>query len=156
MTTFSVKVPTPRQLGQTETIETLKHRQMSFRNYYRRDSYYSGFLEEDTTWNPLLPNYGLAAEGQNTTLRRTAAQLKLDLVAFLHLTAAYLPFSYVTERFEKNTTSFQDVFRVIAELYDAEISCDSFLDFAAMDKSHNETHCQFFERLALLTFVALK
>ena len=78
MTATSVKVPTPRQLGQTETIETLKHWQMSFRNYYRRDSYYSCFLDETFSWNPLQPNYGLSAEGPNTVLKRTAQLLKQD------------------------------------------------------------------------------
>ena len=113
MNTYSVKVPTPRQLGEVESIETLKHWETSFRNYYRRDTFYSCFLHEDMTWDPTRANHGLIAEGEESTLKRTALQLKADLIAFLQLTASYLPFSYVTERFENNTTSIKHVFKII-------------------------------------------
>ena len=95
-----------------------------------------------------LTKYGLTAEGENSVHNRSARELKDDLIAFLHLIAAYLPFSYVTERFEKNTNSLEQVFNIIAELYNAEVTNDSFLDLAHMIKLSTETHRQYFERLA--------
>ena len=102
MNATSVKVPVPRQLGETETTETLKHWQTCFRNYYRRDSYYSYFL--DAQWDPSVVNYALTEEGDDSIHKRTAVQMKADLISFLNLRAAYLPFSYATERFETTTT----------------------------------------------------
>ena len=49
---ISVRVPQPRQLGENETIESLKHWRMAFRNYYRRDSYFKTFLDSSLTWDP--------------------------------------------------------------------------------------------------------
>ena len=144
----SVRVPQPRQLGESETIESLKHWKMAVRNYYRRDTYYKNFLDGTLTWDPNADNYGLTAEGENSVHNRSARELKDDLIAFLHLIAAYLPFSYVTERFEKNTNSLEQVFNIIAELYNAEVTNDSFLDLAHMIKLSTETHRQYFERLA--------
>ena len=55
----SVRVPQPRQLGESETIESLKHWKMAVRNYYRRDTYYKNFLDGTLTWDPNAENYGL-------------------------------------------------------------------------------------------------
>ena len=114
---LSVKVPQPRQLGENETIESLRHWRMAFRNYYRRDTYYQGFFRSTLTWDPNAANYGFEDEGEDSTHNRSAEELKDDLIAFLHNIAAHLPFSYVTERFEKNTNSLEQVFNIIAELY---------------------------------------
>ena len=141
----ATKVPMPRQLGDEETMESLQHWKVTFRNYFRRDDYFNVFLPSDVQWNPAEANYGLQAE--TTGLKREAAVLKNDLVAFLETIAGFLPHSYVTERILKNTTCLKDVWNVIAELYEAEISSDTFMDLAGFSKLPNESFRQFFERL---------
>ena len=39
------------------------------------------------------------------------------------------------------------MWNVIAELYEAEILSDTFMDFASFSKLPNESFCQFFDRL---------
>ena len=102
-------------------------------------------MPSDVTWYPATANYGLQAE--TIGLKRDAPTLKNDLVAFLETIAGFVPHNYVTERILKNTTCLKEVWNVIAELYEAEISSDTFMDFASFSKLPNESFCQFFERL---------
>ena len=51
----TVRVPQPRQLEDTETMESLVHWWTQFRNYYRRDKYVGGFLISTTTLGIQLP-----------------------------------------------------------------------------------------------------
>ena len=73
----ATKVPMPRQLGDEETMESLQHWKVTFRNYFRRDDYFNVFLPSDVQWNPAEANYGLQAE--TTGLKREPAVLKNDL-----------------------------------------------------------------------------
>ena len=67
-------------------------------------------LDEMITWNPVVANYGLQDEA--TGLKRDAATLKNDLVAFLENIAGYFPHSFVTEHILKNSTSLMDVWSI--------------------------------------------
>ena len=141
----ATKVPMPRQLGDDENLESLQHWKVTFRNYFRRDDYFNVFLPAAFTWNPAEANYGLAAE--TTGLKRSAEVLKNDLVAFLETIAGFLPYSYVTERILNNTTSLKDVWAIIADLYEAEVSSDTFLELSTFSKLPNESFRQFYERM---------
>ena len=135
----------PRQLQEQETTESLHHWFVTFRNYFRRDDLYKQFLHTTFVWDPTAVDYGLSAE--DTGMKRTAALLKEDLVAFLEILAGFLPNSYVTERIVKNSTSMRQAWQFISELYEAEVSNDTFLDFAAIVKSPTESYRQMFERM---------
>ena len=60
--TTQVRNPPPRMLVASETLQTLNHWKTSFRTYYRRDSFYKGFLLPDAVWDPAAANYGQTAD----------------------------------------------------------------------------------------------
>ena len=92
-----------------------------------------------------LPDYNLGAE--TVGLKRTAAVLKQDLVAFLETISGYLPHAYITESLVSGTKGILDVWSTIEDLYGAEISASSFLALNDFRKETEETYKQFFERL---------
>ena len=62
MATF-VKLPPPRQLTQSETLDSLYHWKSIFRNYFHRDSVLKQFLKSSCTWDPSdTDTYGLVAK----------------------------------------------------------------------------------------------
>ena len=141
----SAKIPLPRHLGDTETIHSLDHWKTTFYNYYRRDAYFGGFLSSDASWNPDEVDFGFVRETEG--VGRSPTDKAADLKAFLDLLASYLPHSYLTDRFKTSTRCIKDVWTTIAEIYGAEISSESLLDFSHLKKEHNETPRQFFEKL---------
>ena len=142
------KLPIPRQLLDTETFESLKHWKNCFRNFYRRDSYFAFFLRSNTKWDPTKEDYGFTSSSETDGLKRLPIDLKDDLVAFLNIIAGFLPHSYITERFEQATTCLDDVWNILDEIYNAQITSSSLLDFANIKKTNSESHRQFFERLS--------
>ena len=142
----TVRVPQPRMLEDTETMESLTHWWTQFRNYYRRDKYVGGFLVSTATWNPSAPNLGFADEAEG--LKRKKADVEQDFLAFMDTLASFMRYSYITERLKTTTKCIADVKSCLFKLYDAELSQDTFLDFAKMKKSGTETPHQFFEKLS--------
>ena len=88
MATF-VKLPPPRQLTQSETLDSLDHWKSIFRNYFRRDSVFKQFLESTCKWDSSVPDtYNLEAkDGMSPEERKDA------LVDFLSNLAGFLPHS---------------------------------------------------------------
>ena len=127
--THQSKLPLPRQLTEKETFESLKHWKTCFRNFYRRDSYYAFFLRSNTTWDSTKENYGFTTDSETDGLNRVPIDLKDDLIAFLNIISGFLPYSYVTERFEAATKCLQDVWDILDDIYNAKISSSSLLDF---------------------------
>ena len=86
-----VKLPPPRQLTQSETLDSLDHWKSIFRNYFRRDAVFKQFLESSCTWDPSNANtYGLEAKNG-----MSAEERKDALIDFLSNLAGFLPFSYL-------------------------------------------------------------
>ena len=98
---MAVKISPPRQLGEKETLETLTHWKSQVRNYFRRDEFYKVFISSAKKWSPDRANYGLVEE--TAGLKRTAEDLKEDLIAFLTTLSGFLPHSYLTERITNAT-----------------------------------------------------
>ena len=142
----TVRVPQPRQLEDTETMESLVHWWTQFRNYYRRDKYVGGFLVSTATWDPTAANLGFTDETEG--LKRKKADVEQDFLAFMDTLASYMRYSYITERLKTTTKNIADVKSCLFKLYDAELSQDTFLDFAKMKKMGTETPHQFFEKLS--------
>ena len=90
--TTQVRNPPPRMLTPNETLQTLNHWKTSFRTYYRRDSFYKGFLLPAATWDPAADNYGQADDLQGGDVVRPAVDKAGDLEDFLNTLAGYLPF----------------------------------------------------------------
>ena len=90
------KVPQPRVLNKTESLDNLNQWRTMVRNFYRRDEHFKKFLQPNTTWDPAAANYGFQDETDG--LMRTAADLEDDLNVFLNLISGYLPFSFLKEK----------------------------------------------------------
>ena len=103
---------------------------------------YSPFFASTFTWNPNDDNYGLVAETEGH--KRSASALRDDLVAFIQTVAGYLPHSYVTQRMLTTTTCMEDVFDIIADIYEAEINSLTFMDLALIRKDSKETYRTFY------------
>ena len=114
----------PRRLDHRESLQSLNLWKSAFRNYYRRCQYYGIFLLPETTWNNDA-NRGFTAE--QSGLKRSAQTLAADLSGFLDCIGSYLPYDYVSEKLQAETTCIQSVWDLIYELYDAEISTSNFL-----------------------------
>ena len=141
MATF-VKLPPPRQLTQSESLDSLDHWKSIFRSYFRRDSIFKQFLETTCTWNPVVTNYGLEEKGGMKAEERGDA-----LVDFLNNLAGFLPHSYLTSKLQENTTSLKDCWKIIDEHYNVQITSETLLDFESIKKEPAENYRQFFERL---------
>ena len=135
----------PRRLEQKESLQSLNHWRSVFRNYYRRCQYYGLFLLPTTTWDSSL-NRGFT-EDETTGLKRNIQTLAADLNGFLDCIGSYLPFDYVSDKLQAESTCIQSVWDLIYELYDAEISTSNFLDYASMGKLPEETYRSYYNRL---------
>ena len=134
-------------LTSSETLYSLNHWKTSFRTYYRRDSFYKGFLLPAATWDAALPNFGQVDDVQNGTIIRSAQDKGEDLRDFLHTLVGYLPFPYLTEKIVNGTKNLDEVWDVVYEHYGLKLSGESFLDFVSMVQLQGETHRQFYDRL---------
>ena len=144
MTRNISRTPPPRQLGTKETLESLTHWQNSFRTFYKRDDVYKRFFKSTISWDSKNPNYGFEADAD---VDKTAEDIAEDFMDLLNTLSGYLPFSYLTDKILKNTTSWADVWSIIYEHYNVQINGETLLDFESLVKQDDETHRQFFERL---------
>ena len=161
MSSLHVRTPPPRPLGASESLETLTHWKTNFKTFYKKDETYKHFIKDTTVWDPDAANgnYSQAAEVEEvrtvedgeesieTRTKRTAADMKEDLVDLLSTLTGYLPHSYLTKKIVSATKGWKDVWNVIYDHYGVQISSESLLDFESMYKQPGETHRQFYERL---------
>ena len=139
------KLKPPRELGKSETRESLEPWIDSLRSYYKRDEYFKTFVSRTTRWNPAVPNtYDLAAE--EAGLRRTAAQMGEALEDFMSAVAAYFPYGFLKRRLLQ-TTCFASVSDVIYKIYNTKVNSGSLLKFTHIKKEAEESHYIFYERL---------
>ena len=129
----------------TETLESLTHWKTSFRTFYKRDECYKIFFKPGTRWDPNQSNYGLQDEPDGE--QRSPADLCEDLGDLLNTLAGYLPHSYLTDKIVNQTKNWDEVYQVIFDHYNVQVSSETLLDFESIHKKAEETHRQFFERL---------
>ena len=121
----------PRRLEQSETLQTLNQWRGVLLNYFRRCQYNSYFLRSGLTWDTSV-NHGFVAP-ETTGLKRSAAVLAEDLDGLFDSIASYLPFDYIADKLKTETTCMTDVWNIIYEVYDAEVSTTHYLDYATME-----------------------
>ena len=138
------KALVPRRLDQKETLNSLNQWKTTFRNYYRRCPYYGLFLLPATTWDN-SPTRGFSAE--NSGLNRDIPTLVADLEGFLNCVASFLPFDYIGEKLKLETNNINQVWDVLYEVYDAELTTTNFLDYGTMTRQEDETYRGFYNRL---------
>ena len=95
-TMATVRNPPPRMLSSNETLYSLGHWITGFRTYYRRDSYYKGFLLPLARWNSSAENYGQLDDISEGRVVCTALDKSEDLKDFLNTIVGFLPFPYLT------------------------------------------------------------
>ena len=135
----------PRRLDQQETLNSLNQWIITFKNFYRRCSYYGYFLQPGIRWNADETDRGLMEE--QTGLKRSPALLSSDLEGFLQTLSGYLPFDYVASKLCTETTDMKSVWQIIYEIYDLEITTTNFLDYASMTRNQDESYRGFYNRL---------
>ena len=140
----STRTPPPRQLGNKETLESLLHWRTTFKTFYKKDDTYKRFFKANTKWDHCSPNYGLQDDEEEN---RLAPDLADDLSDLLHTLAGYLPHAYLTDKILFNTKCWDDVWTVINDHYNVQVSSETLLDFESMYKQDEETYRQFYERL---------
>ena len=94
MSVNHAKTPPPRPLGANETLESLTHWRTTFRTFYKRDDCYRSLIRDSAAWNPSEANYAQVVE--TVGMKRSAADMKEDLLDLLHTVAGYLPHAYLT------------------------------------------------------------
>ena len=108
-----VRTPPPRPLGSVETLESLTHWITTFKTYFKRDDSFKSFIRENCTWDPSHPSYDQV--GKTVGLKRSATEMKEDLVDLLNTLAGFLPHSYLTDKILTNTKGWKDVWEIIYE-----------------------------------------
>ena len=135
----------PRRLDQQETLNSLNQWVITFKNFYRRCTYYGYFLQPGVAWSTNSNERGFTAE--QTGLKRSPSVLSSDLEGSLQTLSGYLPFDYVASKLCNETTDMKSVWQVIYEIYDLEITTTNFLDYATMTKNQDESYRGFYNRL---------
>ena len=134
---------TPRRLEQLETLSSLNHWVGTFKNYYRRCQIYGYFLSPGLCWTP-DGNRGFT-QSESAGLRRTPEILASDLEGFFQCIGGYLPFDYIFEKLQAESTCLQSVWDILYETYDVEINTTHFLDYAVMLREPQETYRSLFQ-----------
>ena len=117
---------------------------VNFKQYLKRDDTYRPFL--NLAWDPSRNHYNLAGEG-DTGLKRTAAQMKEDLLDFLHILCSFLPNGYLTDKIISQSKSLESAFKIIEESLNLLPSQETFFDFQTIKKMSSETYRAMFDRM---------
>lgn len=136
---MTAKVPYPRQLTATETLDTLTHWRSHVRNYFRRDDNLKEFFARDTTWDQSRDNYGFG--GENAATKADCLEGLLDTIA------GFMPGPYLTAKLTRQANSMKDVFDIIWEHYDVNPNPSTFLDFAEFELSKEERYIDLYYRM---------
>ena len=140
------KLPTPRELTLNETRESLCTWLNGATNFFSRDDNFARFLEPQQTWDRDEPNYGFANEGNDTRLRRQAAQVSAALLRFFSAVSGFFPFTFLERRFP-DSTSWASMRDIILNVYNVALNGASLLQYSDITRSSEENHYIFFERL---------
>ena len=136
---MAAKVPYPRPLTATETLDTLTHWKCHVRNYFRRDDNLKGFFAREQTWDPALDNYGF--QGDDAMLKADSLEGLLDTIS------GFMPGPYLTARITTQTKSMNDVFDIIWQHYDVQPNPATYLDFANLTLQQSERYIDLYYRM---------
>ena len=136
---MTAKVPYPRQLTSTETLDTLTHWKSHVRNYFRRDEGMKEFFARTATWAPTSNNYGFI--GENAPTKADNLESLLDTIA------GFMPGPYLTNQITKHTRCIDDVFRLIWKHYDVDPTPSTFLDFNNLSLDKDERYIDLYYRM---------
>ena len=146
-TVISAKVKEPRNLENKETRENLEHWFDQFRQYWKRDDRARHFMLPTSVWDTTKVHWGQAQEAEDSKLKRSAAEMKIDLEDLLDTVSGYLPFRYITQTLKSRTTCWKKVKEAVFEIYGVQTTATTQLNFAKIKKQPDETYRQMFERM---------
>ena len=141
------KLNPPRNVVLDESRESLQNWTDNCRNFFARDDNFSRFVLPGAVWDPNAVNYGFAAEGQNTKLRRTAPEVAAALERFWSSVSGFFPFNFLTRRFP-TSTSWVDMKQMIFKAFNHQVNSSSLLQaHEVLKRSEGENFYIFYERI---------
>ena len=139
MATPSTKLPYPRQLTKTETLDSLSHWVSCVRNYFRRSPQFQIFFKRTTAWDCSKQNYGFSTPN--------AEDEADNLEALLDTISSFLPGPYITNQITKNTVNIQSVWDIIWDHYGVKPSQSSFFDYVKISRSSDERYIDLYDKM---------
>ena len=142
-----IKCPPPRQLQHEETLASLDSFQSSFKLYFKRSKDLKEFFRSGASWDPARHNYGLTDTRVDGRVTVSADEKADNLEILLTQLGSFLPFPFLTPRFQKETKNWEDAFNILYQHYGVLPSQKSFLQYSDLKKKSDETPLTFYERL---------
>ena len=139
MTEPQLKIPYPRQLTKSESLDSLSHWQSSVRNYFRRSPHFQEFFKRASRWNCNAANYGFT--GDDADDRSDNLESLLDTIS------SFLPGPYITHQITKSTTTIQSVWDIIWDHYGVKPSQFSILDYMDITMSKDDRPIDLYDKL---------
>ena len=131
----------PRELGTTETADTLDHWINQFTVYIQRDPIMSPFLTG--TWNPNHATMGFTEAREGVTIQQQSANCKL----FLSHLASFMTVPYHKKTIEKRTTDIESVWNLLRGIYNVEKSAETLLDIGSLAYNKAESFASFYYKI---------
>ena len=142
----SCKLPSPRHLDIDETREKLSTWLSSAQHFFAQDDAYKLFVQTTTTWDRQLENYGFAAEGDESRLRRTAPEMRDAFLRFCSALSAFFPYTFLSRKFN-NTTNWAGIKQAIYVAYNKQLTASTFMQYNDIKRATNENYYIFYERI---------
>ena len=132
----------------TESRESINNWCDSAQNWFARDDGFMFCVQPGQTWNPAHAggNFGLAAEGPDTKLRRTAPQMSAALQRFFMAVSGFFPFNFLKRRFPRST-SWVDMINMVYAAYNLQLNGSSLLRYGDLQRFPDESYHIYYERL---------
>ena len=143
------KLNPPRPVLMTETRESLANWFEGCRNFLANDDHYVRFTLPGATWDPDANNFGFLNEGQETKLRRPAAEVAAALERMWTTISGFFPFSFLRRRFT-SSTSWNSMRQIVFVIFNFQLNGHSLLDSltgAAIKMAEDENLYIFYERI---------
>ena len=135
----SPKLPYPRQLTRTESLDSLSHWVSCVRNYFRRTPQFQPFFKRSATWDCTKQNYGFETAN--------AEDEADNLEALLDTISSFLPGPYITNQITKTTTNIQSVWDIIWDHYGVKPSQSSFFDYMNIARTADERYIDLYDKM---------
>ena len=131
----------PRELGTTETADTLDHWISQFTVYIQRDPIMSPFLTGN--WDPNHNTMGFTEAREGVSAVQQSANCKL----FLSHLASFMTVPYHKKSIEKRTNNIESVWNLLRGIYNVEKSAETLLDIGSLTYNKAESFASFYYKI---------
>jgi len=133
-------------LGVDESRETLSTWLETARHYFAQDDGYRWFVLSTTTWDRSQPDYGFAAEGEESRLHRSAPEMMDAFLRFCAAISSFFPYSFLSRKF-LTTDSWDGIQQAVYTVYNKQLTAHSFMQYTDITQAPGENYYIFHERL---------